>query len=159
MASTGKAPRSNRLRAVHGQAPRPPVPVPANLMSGVSVPEMSPEARAIWDRTAPSLIERGVIDPWSADIYGRLCWLQAKAAQLRKLIDVEGPLAVGAANQEPVRHPAWTPLRQCDTEIARLELRFGLAPADRSRVDVDSGDAADPDDDYLTHPTRPVVRR
>src|SRR5829696_4320920 len=140
---------SNRVRQLRGVAQLPPSPSPPKAAE-VPVPEMSPGARAAWDRTAPPLIKAGVIDAWSAETYARLCWCRTQADGLRALIDREGAVVKGAHAGDMVRHPAWTPLRQLDVEIARLEGRFGIAPADRGRVDADVGGQPDENADLLS---------
>jgi len=100
---------------------------------------MSAAARKVWDRLAPDLIDKGVLDAWSTDAFSRLCWLVAASEALRVQIDAEGYVVPGARNDEPVKHKLWPVLRQVDAELVQLESRFGLLPADRGRVNVEPG--------------------
>lgn len=133
MASKGPAPRPARLRALAKLPPAPRGPVAAAVV--VKPPgDLSAAALAVWHDAAPDLICKGVIDAWSADAFGRLCWLRATSSTLRARLDSEGYIVAGRHGGEPVKNPAWTLLRQTDDELIRLEAKFGMLPSDRSRV-------------------------
>ncbi len=133
MASKGPAPRPARLRALAKLPPAPRGPVAAAVV--VKPPgDLSAAALAVWHDAAPDLIRKGVIDAWSADAFGRLCWLRATSSTLRARLDAEGHIVAGRHGGEPVKNPAWSLLRLVDAELVQLESRYGLAPADRSRV-------------------------
>lgn len=133
MASKGPAPLPGRLRALHRLPDRAPGLVPAQVP--VDAPaSLSPAARGVWDRLAGDLTAKGVLDAWGVDSFARLCWLTAQSEHLRATIDAEGSVVAGARNGEPVKHKVWPILRQVDAELLQLEGRFGLTPADRSRV-------------------------
>jgi P27 family predicted phage terminase small subunit len=103
---------------------------------------MSAAAREVWDRLAGDLMSKGVLDGWSADSFARYCWLQATSERLRADLDREGYVVAGARGGEPVKSKLWTLLRQVDAELVQLEGRFGLTPADRSRVTIEEDAAA-----------------
>ncbi len=139
MASKGRAPKPDpaprRLYGVPDPKSGPQAPVPA--AEPVKPPAgLSEAALAVWDRLAPDLIAKKVIDPWNVDVFGRLCWLQATSEALRTQIDSEGYVIEGRREGEPVKSKAWPLLRQVHAELIQLESRFGLPPADRSRVAV-----------------------
>lgn len=146
MSSRGPAPTPQSLRKLYGvpssapavQPPLVDVQPPADLVGG---------ARRLWDALAPDLIRQNVVDVWSAGPFARLCWLWSKSAELRAEIDASGTLVQGARNKEPVRNPLWSALRLVDNELLSLESRFGLSPADRSRLHVEPGGPRDGEPD------------
>lgn len=140
MPSKGRPPRSNAAKRLLGVAESPTGPVAARV-EVVPPKSLSPAARRVWDRLAPDLIAKNVLDAWSTDAFGRLCWLVAASESLRGDIDREGALVAGARGGEAVKNVKWTLLRQVDVELLQLESRFGLTPSDRGRVNVEPGNA------------------
>jgi len=140
MPSKGRPPRSNATKRLLGVAESPTGPVAARV-EVVPPKSLSPGARGVWDRLAPDLLAKNVLDAWCVDAFGRLCWLVAASESLRAQIDAEGYVVPGARNDEPVKNRLWTLLRQVDVELLALESRFGLTPSERGRVNVEPGNA------------------
>ena len=142
VSSKGPAPTPEPLRRLYGVREPTPPPVPAQ--TSVEPPEgLSEAALVVWRRLGPDLIRKQVVDAWNVDAFGRLCWLTATSAEMRAQIDREGFTVVGVRGKEMVKHKLWPTLRQVDQELVQLESRFGLTPADRSRVRVEDGATSD----------------
>ncbi len=92
-------------------------------------PWLNVEARVQWKRLAPRLIELGLLTEIDGDAFAALCMLTAHLAVLGTI--------QGAA------------IAECTKELRQLWGRFGMTPADRSKVSVGMPKTADPFEDFL----------
>jgi phage terminase small subunit len=92
-------------------------------------PWLPVDARAQWKRLAPRLIELGILTEVDGDAFAALCMLTANLAVLGTI--------QGAA------------IADCTRELRQLWGRFGMTPADRSKVAAAPPKAADPFEEFL----------
>ncbi|WP_421671937.1 phage terminase small subunit P27 family [Saccharopolyspora spinosa] len=97
---------------------------------------MSDDARAVWDRLAPSLIAVGVLTPWDTDAFVIVCESLARYKQATKLVNGSALLVQGPNGF--VKNPALTVQREAETTFAQYGARFGLTPSDRTQLKVDA---------------------
>lgn len=86
-------------------------------------------ARVQWKRLAPRLLELGLLTEIDGEAFAALCMLTAHLALLGT---IEGAEIVN-----------------CTKELRQLWGRFGMTPADRSKVSVAPPKKADPFEDFL----------
>ncbi|MGW1681799.1 phage terminase small subunit P27 family [Saccharopolyspora sp. NPDC002376] len=102
--------------------------------------DLSEDARAAWDRLAPSLITVGVLTSWDVDAFVVVCEALARYKQATKLVNGSALLV-----QDPngfVENPALTVQHEAETMFAQYGARFVLTPSDRTQLKVDMGGAA-----------------
>ena len=138
--SSGRRPRPNHLKALEGVRESrvnrgEPIPADAPIAPPVELP---PDARAVWDRLAPDLIAKRVLQAWDVDSFCVYC--RAVALFNRAATEVESE---GASTERPykglVPSPAFRVMVAAEKMMASTGSRFGLSPADRARIQVDSG--------------------
>lgn len=124
----------------------------------VAAPDwLGEEARKVWDRVAPDLVDCGMLRPIDAAALGRYCellvvWVQCKdyiakhgrnypvhalpTVAERKAGKKQGPL-VGL---KPM--PDVSLLMRCSSELVKLERELGLTPSARTRIRVERENTA-----------------
>ncbi|MBB5154973.1 phage terminase small subunit P27 family [Saccharopolyspora phatthalungensis] len=137
MGARGAKPKPTALKVLHGdrsdrinhEEPLPP--------EGEVTPpeELSDDARAVWNRLAPSLIAVGVLTPWDTDAFVIVCESLARYKQATKLVNGSALLVQGPTGF--VKNPALTVQREAETTFAQYGARFGLTPSDRTQLKVD----------------------
>lgn len=137
MGKRGPAPKPTALRVLHGdrrdrindQEPVPP--------DGEIVPpeEISPDARQVWERLAPSLIACGVLTAWDVDAFWMACEALARYRQATRLVNGSALLVQGPNGL--TKNPALVVQREAETSFAHYGARFGLTPSDRSQLKID----------------------
>jgi P27 family predicted phage terminase small subunit len=93
----------------------------------VPPPWLGLKARAEWSRLAPRLIELGLLTEVDGDAFAGVCLHTVRLATLAKIQD-------SLTGAEVVLDAA--ALADCTKELRQLWSRFGMTPADRSRVTV-----------------------
>lgn len=114
---------------------------------------LSAEAKKVWRRLAPDLIEKKVLTAWDIDTFGQLCSLivlnqQAHADLSSRGIVIQGRHRSGVAVL--VKNPSFQIARETGAEIRALAGKFGLTPSDRSQLNVGSSRSGDPKDRFLS---------
>jgi len=149
--SSGRRPRPNHLKALEGSREsrinrNEPIPDDAPILPPVELP---PDARAVWDRLAPDLIAKRVLQAWDVDSFGVYC--RAVALFNRAAAEVE---ADGASTERRykglVPSPAFRVMVAAEKMMTSTGSRFGLSPADRARIQVDPGAPKTGAERYLT---------
>lgn len=136
MGKRGPAPKPTKLRVLHGDKKsrinhEEPVPPEAP----VTCPSwLSAKAKAVWRRLAPSLIARGVLTPWDADMFARFCVLEVLNRQALEDVEKRGTLVAGRHKGEKVKNPSVQIARDTGAQLLAIAGRFGLTPSDRSQV-------------------------
>lgn len=106
----------------------------------VTPPEdLSDDARAVWDRLAPSLLVVGVLTPWDVDAFTIMCEALARYHQATKLVNGSALLVQGPNGFLP--NPALKVQREAESTFAQYGGRFGLTPSDRTQLKVNAPDA------------------
>jgi len=138
------------LHLLHGET-RPSVvnynePVPTE--EAVVPPEgMTEEALAVWHKLSADLIKTGVLQPWDADNYREYCEAVVASRMAQSYLDEEGEVIDQpitdrngkVSGYRQVVNPWWKVKREAVTAMFAGAARFGLTPADRTRIQVDNG--------------------
>lgn len=124
-------------RALNENEPVPP-PDPVRPPAWLTT-----EALAIWNDLAPTLIQMRVLTVVDRMAFGRYCRMMARYIELQQQMWDKGPqgtLYPLKDKKGKVRNAAEWPmaaeLRRLQELLVRLEDRFGLTPASRSRIRV-----------------------
>lgn len=117
--------------------------------AGSLVPPMKLSVRAmeIWDRLAPDMKARGIFTDWDADAFAQACDCLAMYWEFRELLEAEnnsegshGPYIAKGAAGGVIKHPYWQMMRDAQAMALQIFSRFGMTPADRSKLSVKDGD-------------------
>lgn len=119
--------------------PDGPMPAPSDL---------SPGARAVWERLAPDMIAAGVLKPNDGDEFAIVCDSIDRNDQARQAMDRDGMVIehqVFDRNGKPsgVRvqiSPWWKVWKETADTLLRYGSRFGMSPSDRAALKVDRPD-------------------
>ncbi|WP_134663980.1 phage terminase small subunit P27 family [Amycolatopsis sp. CFH S0078] len=138
MGARGVKPKPTALKVLHGdRSDRINHEEPIPPEGEVTPPEeLSEDARAVWDRLAPSLVAVGVLTPWDMDAFVVVCEALARYKQATKLVNGSALLVQGPNGF--VKNPALTVQREAETTFAQYGARFGLTPSDRTQLKVDA---------------------
>jgi P27 family predicted phage terminase small subunit len=105
-------------RRINAEEPRPAI--------GARMPSWLPPAgQEKWKTLAPQLVELGVLTEVDAEAFARLCLLQAM---------FHGCVEDAQAREDGAPVFSVAALLDLSKELRALESRFGLTPADRSRI-------------------------
>ena len=96
------------------------------------------DAVAIWHRLAPSLAERGVLTAWDVDTFAVFVSAVAHHARAVRVINERGILVKQRSSH--VKNPALQIARDSAGTIASFAARFGLTPADRAKLRLESAE-------------------
>lgn len=143
---SGRTPKPTAFKVIDGDRPdriNYAEPLPAE--SEVKPPTgMRAKTRAVWRRLAPDLIDKGVLTAWDVDSFAIVCEAIALRAECIKIVHdshhAEGGLTARGAAGGRIPNPLFKVIRDCNNDIARFGARFGLTPADRSRLSIDRAD-------------------
>jgi P27 family predicted phage terminase small subunit len=111
-----------------------PIPAESDIAPAM---ELSEGARAIWDRLAPDLIDKGCLSAWDVDMFTVFCDAAAMYYELRS--QVASYTVAGSVNNTVV-NPLLRIMRDCIETMTRIGARFGLTPSDRAGIDVSASD-------------------
>lgn len=118
-------------------------PIPAEGRV-VPRPEMSPEAREIWDEIAPDLIDKGVLTPWDVYVFEAFCQAVADYRECNHLLHSQvseyGKFIEKGAAGGLIKSPYHQMMRDHIETMAKLGSRFGLTPSDRADLRMDQAD-------------------
>jgi P27 family predicted phage terminase small subunit len=121
-----------------------PLPDPAALYPPF---ELSDKAQEIWDRLAPSMKSKGVFTEWDVDAFAQACDCLAMYWTFRELLEEHkngefGPYMAKGAAGGVIKHPYWQQMRDAQAMALQIFSRFGMTPADRSKLSVKGEDGA-----------------
>lgn len=150
----GPPPKPTALKILHGET-RPSrlnnsEPIPGEL-EVIPPEDISEEAMVIWDELADDLIRTGVLRPWDARQYADYCEAVVSSREAQHHLDEEGevidyPVFNRSGEQvssRPVVSPWWKIRREASEAMLKGAARFGLTPADRSRLQINQGPPKD----------------
>lgn len=108
---------------------------------------MSDEALKVWYRISDDLIKTGVLQPWDSDAYAEYCEAVVTAREAQAALDEEGEVITTpivdrngkVSGHRTAVNPWWKVRREASNAIFAGAARFGLTPADRTRIQVDRG--------------------
>lgn len=140
MGKRGFTPRPAHLKALEGYREdriNRDAPVPSG--GAVAPPvDLVGEAREIWDRLAPDLIDKAVLTAWDVDAFATGCRAQAL---LNRALDAaeSGELVGRGSREQQVVNPALRAVTSLESTTRSIWSRFGLSPGDRAQLKVDRG--------------------
>lgn len=150
----GRPAKPTALKILHGET-RPSrlnnaEPIPAS-MEVVPPEDLSEEAIVIWNELAADLIRTGVLKPWDARMYGDYCEAVVSSREAQAHLDEEGEVidypvfnrSGEEVSSRPVVNPWWKIRMEASDKMAKGAARFGLTPADRSRLQINQGPPRD----------------
>jgi len=134
MGKRGPAPKPTVLRILHGdRTDRINTAEPVAPTLPIEPPDwLSEDARAVWDRYAPSLIARGVMTYWDVDAFAVVCNALARYRDACMLVDASSVLIGSSGRLEP--NPALKIVKDAEDTFLRYAARFGLTPSDRQAI-------------------------
>jgi P27 family predicted phage terminase small subunit len=100
---------------------------------------LSKEAKGLWYTYGNQLIYNGLMTFLDLVTFGRYCKLYDTALAMHKDIDDNGPFQRTQSGYEQVR-PCVGLLSNCESEMLKIEDRFGLSPVSRTKVTVKKQD-------------------
>jgi P27 family predicted phage terminase small subunit len=140
MGKRGPAAKPTALRILHGdRADRINTDEPAPPEQEITCPEWaSDNARAIWERMAPGLIERKVLTVWDSDAFLLLCEALARYKAATQLVNGSALLVQGGSGL--MKNPALQVQAEAERTFLQVAARFGLTPSDRQAIKVEVAD-------------------
>ncbi len=158
MATRGRKPKPTALKILEGNPGKRPLnehePVPPKQQ--IKCPTwLEPEAKKEWRRLAPSLESMGVLTTADQTAFAGYCQAYARWKEAEEFISQHGSIF-----QTPSGYVQQVP----QVSIAQQNLKimqsfcseFGLTPATRSRIIVNSGEGKGDDDDLMEQLLRVV---
>lgn len=120
-------------------------PMP-NLTSLAPPVALSDRAEKFWDQLAPDMKNRGILSDWDLPILAQLCDALARYFEYGDLLE-----AANSSDDSPgrdlaksargvTRHPYVQMQRDANAMVVQMASRFGMTPADRSKLSVKSQD-------------------
>ncbi len=133
MGRRGPAPTPTALKLLRGET-RPSrinrhEPRPVGELG--PIPDISPEAQAVWRHVVGALGNTGVLRDADSDIVRIYCETVARYDKASRLLDASGPLITGARGRELVKNPLHQVVRDDAVLIRSLASELGLTPAAR----------------------------
>lgn len=134
----GRPAKPTKLKVLHGdQKSRINNAEPKAPEVEVTAPDdLSDEARAVWDRLAPSLITAGVLTVWDIDAFVMVCNALVIYRKASKLVAGSAVLVNGSTGLTV--NPAIKAMKEAEQTFATFGARFGLTPSDRSKIKVET---------------------
>jgi P27 family predicted phage terminase small subunit len=119
---------------------------PVPNLSGIEPPVvLSDRARGFWDKLAPDMKSKGILTDWDLPALAQACDCLAMYWEFRELLEASkesghGPyIAQGAAGGK-IKHPYWQMMRDAQAMALQILSRFGMTPADRSKISAKDAD-------------------
>ncbi|ACU37172.1 phage terminase small subunit P27 family [Actinosynnema mirum] len=139
MGKRGPAAKPTSLRVLHGdRADRINHSEPVPPAQEITCPDWASDAaRAIWDRLAPGLEQRGVLTAWDLDAFLILCEALARYRSATALVNGSALLVQGGSGL--MRNPALQVQAEAERVFLQYAARFGLTPSDRQSIKVEVG--------------------
>jgi len=95
------------------------------------IPDISPEAQAVWRHVVGAFGHTGVLRGADSDVLRIYCETVARYDKASRLLDASGPLIAGARGRELVKNPLHQVVRDDAVLIRSLAGELGLTPAAR----------------------------
>lgn len=120
-------------------------PMP-ELTSLVPPANLSERALGIWNRLAPDMESKGILTNWDVDAFAQACDCLAMYWEYRDLLEAHkndsdfGPYVAKGAAGGVIKHPYHQMMRDAQAMALQILSRFGMTPADRSKLTVKGED-------------------
>lgn len=151
----GRRPTPTNLKVVRGNPGKRPLnDREPNPVKGIPTPpkHLSPKAAIAWERLGSLLGRMGIMTHADGFALERLCEVYSAILDCEETIQEQGryQLVTTQSGDKMERlRPAVTDLADLDRRFKSLLVEFGLTPAARSKVKIESGQEKDPLDDYF----------
>jgi P27 family predicted phage terminase small subunit len=132
-------PRKHPINTAEPQAPPSPADPP---------PDLEGEALRMWNETAPKLIAAGLLTTLDREMWTRYCITWELWKRNKTLVLKHGDL-IKHASGHVAQSPAYIQYKSLGAELSRIEQQFGMTPASRSQVVLQSNPADDPFDSFV----------
>jgi P27 family predicted phage terminase small subunit len=96
-------------------------------------PELQGNARKIWKREAPRLVQLGLLSEIDGAAFFGYCTTWARYIEATKLLTEQGILVTGARGA-PILNPLLALVESTGGQLRRFLVELGLSPASRSKV-------------------------
>lgn len=158
-----RPPKPTALKLLHGDDKKDPQRInrrePNPPADATTVPEwLAPDARHVWDQYAPVLRLIGVLTVVDVEAFASWC-----DAVTRRRVAADHIATEGAVIEVPVidksgefvgtrlvKSPWTLALKEADAQVLHWGSRFGMTPADRSKIVVGGADRGESTDDLFT---------
>lgn len=139
MGARGPKPAPRHLKVLHGEKRpsrvnyrEPQAPAEDEV---VAPDFLDDDARAVWDRLAPTLRARSMLTIWDVDLFAVYCTAVTHHRRAARMVNADG-VTVSGDGGRTVKHPAMQVLRDQAMILATLSGRFGLSPSDRAQIEM-----------------------
>lgn len=109
------------------------------------------KAAAVWRQLAPDMVDKHVLTEWDVHLFEAFCVavadyreLRAKRRQHSKDSYQHDPFTGVGSQGQLVKSPYWSAQNDVLKQMMALATRFGLSPADRAGLVVDTGASGTP---------------
>lgn len=103
---------------------------------------LTKEERAVWKKLIPQLVKLGVVEEIDGSQLSRYCEMSVRWNTLTEWVKKNGEVyVVKGADGRPRYSAQWpqvTILRSLSEQLRRIEAEFGMSPAGRARLAVES---------------------
>lgn len=147
MGKRGPRPRPAHIQLVEGVREsriNRDEPTPEGVSTLEPPVKLSAPERAVWDRLAPDLVAKKVMTEWDYDAFVTVCRAVALREECWKKMndpaDPEYGLTAQGSAGGIIPNPLFRIIARCNDDLARFGGRFGLTPADRAALKVESGE-------------------
>lgn len=121
-------------------------PVP-NLTTLEPPVVLSDRARGFWDQLAPDMKAKGILTDWDLPALAQACDCLAMYWMYRELLEAHrddhpdlGPYVAKGSAGGVIKHPYWQCMRDAQGMALQILSRFGMTPADRSKISAKDAD-------------------
>lgn len=149
----GRPPKPTALKILHGDDKKNPGRINRDepKPNGGKIEPTEPlnrDAREVWDRLAPDLARQGVLTAWDCDAFTQYCLAIAQYREATAGLEETGLVIRGLVGSM-TRSPYWALMMDAQRNALLLAGRFGLTPADRTKIHV-GGEQREPGADLLS---------
>lgn len=141
MGARGPAAKPTELRKLQGNPGKRALPKGEPRPGAGKMPSaprwMNDEAKREWRKIAPRLFKAGLLTEVDGVGLAMLCEALGQYVEGKRIVEAEGAIAV--SDQGNIyQHPAVGLMKTARAEVLRWAREFGMTPAARSRISVDS---------------------
>lgn len=107
--------------------------------------KLSERAQRFWDRLAPDFRNKGILTDWDLPALAIACDCLAWYWEFRELLEEHkesafGPYVAKGAAKGVIKHPYHQMMRDAQGMAMTILSKFGMTPADRTRLSVRDAD-------------------
>jgi P27 family predicted phage terminase small subunit len=138
----GRPRKPDHLKVLHGdREDRINRDAPVPHLTTIEPPiDLSDRAMTFWNRLAPDMKNQGILTDWDLDALAQACDCLAMYWEFRELLENHkndsefGPYVAKGAAGGVIKHPYFQCMRDAQAMALQIFSRFGMTPADRSKL-------------------------